>query len=211
MAPSAARRALAGPDPDRPVPPEVTPALSQEVACLRTGPGERSAPSLGPQSPLLPPATSTMLPPACSLLLLASLTTSLAQEYEGLRHSDYQQAHPPPQPYQAQQVPRHPSPPYLAKEAPRPKRNPILTVEQEKVKSDELNKPPPKPFAYQYGGLDAGGLLSIKQESQDDDGVVTGEYRVQLPDGRLQVVTYVADADNGFRSQVCYDCHCSCL
>ena len=45
----------------------------------------------------------------------------------------------------------------------------------------------PKPFAYQYGGVDAQGLESSKIENQGDDGVVRGEYRVQLPDGRTQV------------------------
>merc|ERR1712083_1092557 len=42
----------------------------------------------------------------------------------------------------------------------------------------------PKPFAYQYGGVDAQGLESSKVENQGEDGVVRGEYRVQLPDGR---------------------------
>ena len=46
----------------------------------------------------------------------------------------------------------------------------------------------PKPFAYQYGGVDSQGLESSKVENQGEDGVVRGEYRVQLPDGRTQVV-----------------------
>ena len=45
----------------------------------------------------------------------------------------------------------------------------------------------PKPFAYQYGGIDSQGLESSKVENQGEDGVVRGEYRVQLPDGRTQV------------------------
>ena len=40
----------------------------------------------------------------------------------------------------------------------------------------------PEPFAYQYGGVDAQGL-----EIQGNDGVVRGEYKVHLPDGRTQV------------------------
>merc|ERR1711935_725873 len=41
----------------------------------------------------------------------------------------------------------------------------------------------PKPYVYEYGGLDA-----AKTESQDADGTVHGEYRVELPDGRTQIV-----------------------
>ena len=47
----------------------------------------------------------------------------------------------------------------------------------------------PKPFAYQYGGTDSQGLQSSKIENQGEDGVVRGEYRVELPDGRTQVLT----------------------
>merc|ERR1712083_906869 len=60
----------------------------------------------------------------------------------------------------------------------------------------------PKPFAYQYGGVDAQGLESSKIENQGDDGVVRGEYRVQLPDGRTQIVSYTADHENGYQAEV---------
>ena len=41
------------------------------------------------------------------------------------------------------------------------------------------------------------------QES-DGNGYVTGSYRVLLPDGRTQIVTYVAD-HNGYRADVKYE------
>merc|ERR1712223_264994 len=63
----------------------------------------------------------------------------------------------------------------------------------------------PKPFAYQYGGVDAQGLESSKIENQGDDGVVRGEYRVQLPDGRTQIVSYTADHENGYQAEVRYE------
>merc|ERR1712038_1215492 len=63
----------------------------------------------------------------------------------------------------------------------------------------------PEPFAYQYGGVDAQGLESSKIENQGDDGVVRGEYRVQLPDGRTQIVSYTADHENGYQAEVRYE------
>ncbi|XP_065581144.1 cuticle protein 19-like [Artemia franciscana] len=42
------------------------------------------------------------------------------------------------------------------------------------------------------------------QESQDDKGYVTGSYRVALPDGRHQTVTYTADDYNGYAANVQY-------
>merc|ERR1712141_882421 len=53
-------------------------------------------------------------------------------------------------------------------------------------------KLPPQPFAYEYGGA-------------DEYGVVQGEYRVELPDGRVQIVSYHADHENGFIADVRYE------
>merc|ERR1712083_698615 len=63
----------------------------------------------------------------------------------------------------------------------------------------------PKPFAYQYGGVDSQGLESSKVENQGEDGVVRGEYRVQLPDGRTQIVSYTADEEHGYQAEVRYE------
>ena len=55
-------------------------------------------------------------------------------------------------------------------------------------------KLPPRPFAYEYGVKDEySGAYFDKKETQDEYGVVSGEYRVDLPDGRTQIVTYTAD------------------
>ena len=40
---------------------------------------------------------------------------------------------------------------------------------------------------------------------KDDHGVVSGEYRVALPDGRTQIVTYHADHENGYVADVKYE------
>jgi len=66
-------------------------------------------------------------------------------------------------------------------------------------------KVPPKPFVYEYGGVDYNGQGFHKAESQDEYGVVQGEYRVELPDGRTQIVTYHADHENGFVADVKYE------
>ena len=52
-------------------------------------------------------------------------------------------------------------------------------------------------FQDSYSGTDF-----AKKEVQDPAGVVTGEYRVALPDGRIQIVTYTADHYNGYVADV---------
>merc|ERR1719510_1600276 len=59
-------------------------------------------------------------------------------------------------------------------------------------------KLPPQPFAYEYGGADEYGRHFAKTETQD-------EYRVELPDGRVQIVSYHADHENGFIADVRYE------
>merc|ERR1711997_60676 len=66
-------------------------------------------------------------------------------------------------------------------------------------------KVPPKPFAYEYGGVDYNGQAFQKHETQDEYGVVQGGYRVELPDGRTQIVTYHADHEGGFVADVKYE------
>merc|ERR1712038_996689 len=67
-------------------------------------------------------------------------------------------------------------------------------------------KLPPQPFAYQYGVKDDySGASFDKSESQDEYGTVAGEYRIALPDGRTQIVSYTADHENGFIADVKYE------
>merc|ERR1719348_799272 len=66
-------------------------------------------------------------------------------------------------------------------------------------------KEAPQPFAYEYGGADEYGRHFAKTEAQDENGVVQGEYRVELPDGRVQIVTYHADPEGGFVADVKYE------
>merc|ERR1719242_676836 len=96
--------------------------------------------------------------------------------------------HPPPAPYGP--------PPPAYKPAPKP-------YHPAPYKEEKL---PPQPFAYQYGVKDDySGASYQKSETQDASGNLAGSYRVNLPDGRVQIVTYTADHHNGFVADVKYE------
>jgi collagen type III alpha len=61
----------------------------------------------------------------------------------------------------------------------------------------------PASYEFKYEVNDAStGQEFGHQESREGD-VVTGEYRVLLPDGRTQIVKYIADK-NGYRPTIEY-------
>jgi hypothetical protein len=62
-----------------------------------------------------------------------------------------------------------------------------------------------KNYAFSYAVQDkASGDDFSHTQQQNKDGAVKGTYKVQLPDGRFQVVSYIAD-DNGYRADVSYN------
>merc|ERR1711931_564920 len=65
----------------------------------------------------------------------------------------------------------------------------------------------PKPYAFEYGVEDAYSGAAFGQTETSDTKVVTGNYRVALPDGRTQIVTYTADpyGPGGYVADVKYD------
>jgi len=65
-------------------------------------------------------------------------------------------------------------------------------------------KPPPKPYSFSYGVEDPHYGPTFQQKEKSDGNAVSGSYTVQLPDGRLQKVTYTADHDTGFHANVEY-------
>ncbi|KAL6440563.1 hypothetical protein ACFW04_003219 [Cataglyphis niger] len=64
-----------------------------------------------------------------------------------------------------------------------------------------------EPKSYEFGYSvkdDATGNDFGRRETSDGE-TVRGEYRVQLPDGRTQIVTYTADWRTGFHADVRYE------
>ena len=65
---------------------------------------------------------------------------------------------------------------------------------------------PPQPYIYKYGVKDVHtGTSFDKHEEKDDRGNLQGSYRVNLPDGRVQVVSYRATPEGGYKAEVTYE------
>ncbi|XP_042234986.1 cuticle protein 8-like [Homarus americanus] len=62
----------------------------------------------------------------------------------------------------------------------------------------------PKPYNFNYGVKDDYAGTDFSQNEESDGNTVQGSYTVQLPDGRKQTVTYVADDYGGYRAEVEY-------
>merc|ERR1712168_308705 len=97
----------------------------------------------------------------------------------------------PPQKYEPAPLPYKPAPaPYQPA--------PVYKVEEEEYA--------PQPYKYEYGVQDGyTNAAFAKSESQNEVGTVTGSYKVNLPDGRIQTVTYTADEVGGFKAEVTYE------
>merc|ERR1712117_200539 len=64
----------------------------------------------------------------------------------------------------------------------------------------------PAVYAYEYGVADEYSGANFGQNEKRDGYSTSGEYRVALPDGRTQIVTYgVADAYSGYVADVKYE------
>merc|ERR1719507_1621785 len=101
----------------------------------------------------------------------------------------------------------------LVSAAPRPDGPPVYRAEP--YKAAQVYKPAPapykeeelapQPYEYKYGVKDDYSQRTYdKAETQDEYGNVQGSYKINLPDGRVQIVTYVSDKD-GFRADVNYE------
>ncbi|XP_046453863.1 cuticle protein 10.9-like [Daphnia pulex] len=63
---------------------------------------------------------------------------------------------------------------------------------------------PPQPYSFDWAVNDAPSYNNYGHSEKSDGNVVTGSYRVQLPDGRMQIVNYRADS-NGYVADVKYE------
>ncbi|CAL4126069.1 unnamed protein product, partial [Meganyctiphanes norvegica] len=66
-------------------------------------------------------------------------------------------------------------------------------------------KEPGMPFEFAYAVKDDYTGNDFAHDESSDGHVTSGSYRVALPDGRTQIVTYTADHENGFNSEVTYE------
>merc|ERR1740116_480070 len=101
-------------------------------------------------------------------------------------------------------VPYRPRPapgPYAAPPPERSYQPQPLYVEKEEEEVFE-----PQPYKYEYGVQDDYSKAAFaKSETQNEVGAVTGSYKVNLPDGRIQTVTYTADPIHGYKAVVSYE------
>ena len=61
------------------------------------------------------------------------------------------------------------------------------------------------PFDFSYAVRDDYTGNDFNHASNSDGHVTTGQYRVLLPDGRTQIVTYAADHVDGYKADVTYE------
>lgn len=64
---------------------------------------------------------------------------------------------------------------------------------------------PGMPYEFEYAVQDPETANDYAHKASSDGDVVTGEYRVQMPDGRTQVVRYTADWKTGYHADVSYE------
>nr|XP_040581125.1 cuticle protein 19.8-like [Lepeophtheirus salmonis] len=67
--------------------------------------------------------------------------------------------------------------------------------------------PPPAPvsYGYNYGVVDDESGVNISADELAENGVVSGSYKVVLPDGRMKIVTYTVEGDSGFVADVQFE------
>ncbi|CAL4071399.1 unnamed protein product, partial [Meganyctiphanes norvegica] len=66
-------------------------------------------------------------------------------------------------------------------------------------------KEPGMPFDFAYAVKDDYQGVDFAHDESSDGHVTSGSYRVALPDGRIQTVTFSADHEGGYIAEVSYE------
>ncbi|XP_071534970.1 larval cuticle protein A2B-like [Panulirus ornatus] len=66
-------------------------------------------------------------------------------------------------------------------------------------------KEPGMPYEFAYAVKDDYSGNDFAHDEKSDGTVTSGSYRVLLPDGRTQIVTFTADHTNGYVAEVTYE------
>ena len=109
-------------------------------------------------------------------------------------------------------APAYPAPAYNAPAYSTPKYDYVSTSETQSPQNwitrtfpfdSELQ--PAQPYNFAYAVEDVPSYNSFGHQETSDGKTVTGSYRVALPDGRTQIVTYKVDGYSGFVADVKYE------
>ncbi|XP_040581018.1 uncharacterized protein [Lepeophtheirus salmonis] len=101
----------------------------------------------------------------------------------------------PPPSYGAPPPPPPPQPAYGAPTAPQPT---YAAAGQAEPAAPE----PTPPYAFNYAVLDAESGNDFSAEEQAEGGIVSGEYKVKLADGKIMTVSYTVEGDSGFVADI---------
>ncbi|KAK7069648.1 hypothetical protein SK128_017481, partial [Halocaridina rubra] len=124
---------------------------------------------------------------------------------------------PPPPPSGLYDLPNPSNPvPATVRPPPPPQTRPPPPPPPSPPSATRLPPPPPSqtttaspmmggmPYDFDWGVNDPESGNQFSQKEESDGNVVRGEYRVLLPDGRLQIVRYFDDG-NGFNVDITYE------
>ena len=64
---------------------------------------------------------------------------------------------------------------------------------------------PGMPYELEWAVKDEESANDFAHQESSDGNVVTGSYRVALPDGRIQTVTFKVEGESGYVAEVTYE------